>query len=399
MIEEITNLIKTNSLLQAGLGVSGFGLVSFWIRDVPLKLFTFLKRQSTVELTIQNYDSVFYDLLNWIKEKNQHKNFRSLKLNNGRYGQDEDAIASMGYGNHIIWYKGRMLLISYNKEKESISDKIKESITIRKLGRNKNIYEAIINELKQKKDDDLKVYTRKDNYWGNAMNYKKRNMNSIFIEQKKKDLILNNLQKFIQKEDWYIKSGIPYQYGILLYGKPGTGKTSLIKAIASYLDYNIYYLSSSKLYNIQSCFADLPEKSIMVIEDIDGNSVIQKRKVKNKNSAPTDTTLEQFKLFNISDILNSLDGLCNTHNRILICTTNHLKHLDNALIRPGRFDILINIGFVNKEILQSFLNYFFPKNTLNFNNIKIKQKLTVAELQNLVLLGKNENDIFKYSTI
>ena len=121
MFSNILHIVKENQFLLAGLGVSSFGLISFWIKDVPLKVFRFLKRQLTTDLILQNNDNVFYYMLKWIKDENRNKNFRTLKLNNGKYGNEAETILSMGYGNHFIWYKHNLLYINYNKEKESIS--------------------------------------------------------------------------------------------------------------------------------------------------------------------------------------------------------------------------------------------------------------------------------------
>lgn len=396
MFENIFSFIQSHEWLMAGIGVGGFGLISFWIKDVPLKLFSFLKRQLTTDLIIANSDAVFYELLNFIHQQNQNRKFRTFKLNNGHWGTTDDFDITLGYGRHFIWYKKTILFIDYTKEKDSISAKHKEMIILTKLGRSKILFNTIVQELKDaknKKKDTIAFHKMGDSCWQFIRDLKKRCFNTLFIEKRKKDLVLNTLNKFINREQWYINSGIPYQIGILLHGSPGTGKTSLIKCLASHLNYAIYYLSPSKLGTIEKAFSTIPEKSIIVIEDIDTNNIVSKR-TKNKSQEQFDI-FDGFSLLNLSDILNSLDGLANVHGRILIGTTNHVETLDKALIRPGRFDLLLELNYINKEVLKQFFDYYYPKDKINYNRLKLKKNISVAKLQQMVLQDFTYKNILK----
>jgi len=398
MFENIFSFIQSHEWLMAGLGLGSFGLISFWIKDVPLKLFAFLKKQLTTELIITNYDEVFYELLVFIQHHNQHKKFRTLKLNNGQWGTAKDFELTLGYGVHLIWYKRLFLFINYIKEKDSVATKHKETIVLTKLGRGRKLFDNMIQDLKdarEKKKDSISFHKMGNDCWYYIRDLKKRAFNTLFIEKQKKDLILTSLNKFINNEEWYINSGIPYQLGILLYGEPGTGKTSLIKCLASYLNYAIYYLSPSKLGTIEKAFSTIAEKSIIVIEDIDTNSIVSKRTSKKCKSHNPGDIFEEFSLLNLSDILNSLDGLGNVHGRILIGTTNHIKTLDKALIRPGRFDLLLELNYVNKEVLKQFFDYYYSKDKINYNTLKLKKNISVAELQQMVLQDFTYKNILK----
>lgn len=393
MFEKLLSLVKDNQFLLAGLGLGGAGLISFWIKDVPLKIFSLIKRQVTTDLIISNYDQIFYDVLIWLKEKNKEKKFRAYKLNNGRWGGEEKALISMGYGHHICFYRKNLLFLNYTKEKESISDKMKETIVITKLGRDKDLFDKILKEISIKLDEDMLKLYRMDGGWFFSKKLIKRTLNTVFIKNKQKEFLFNNIKKFIQKEQWYLNHGIPYQYGILLHGQPGVGKTSLIKAIASELGYNIYYLPPNKLSEIEHALTTCPEKCVVVIEDIDSNNTVHKR-VEKKSSNDNDF-LESILKISLSDILNSLDGLNNVHGRFLICTTNHFDSLDKALIRPGRFDLIAEIGYVDNEILEQFINFYFPDKKINYKNLKLQKNITVANLQNMILLGKECEEIIK----
>ncbi|CEQ42304.1 SPOSA6832_04101, partial [Sporobolomyces salmonicolor] len=127
---------------------------------------------------------------------------------------------------------------------------------------------------------------------------------------------------------------IPYRRGYLLYGPPGSGKSSFIQALAGSLDYNICVLNLSERGltddKLNHLLANAPERSIVLLEDIDAAfSMRQQTGEAGFNSNVT-----------FSGLLNALDGVASsTSQRLLFLTTNHLEKLDPALIRPGRVDL------------------------------------------------------------
>jgi chaperone BCS1 len=395
-IQNIIDIIKSNTLLMTVIGVSGAGIITFWVKDVPRAFYNFLKREFTTELIITSQNKVFHDLLKWIEKNCKNKNFRKLKLTNGRWGWNEKTTTSIGYGIHWIRYQNKFFLINLVKESSNQTEYDKETLTITKIGRNRKVFDNFIKDVEKVELDTskTKVYKMEDN-WVYVKDQQKRSLESIFIEKAKKDKIIKTLSDFINNEQWYIDNGIPYQLGILLYGAPGTGKTSLIKAIAGYLNYPIYYLSPQKLSKIETAMSSLSDKCIIVIEDIDSNCLTHSRDDK-KNESEDITMLREMSSVSLSEILNSLDGMFSAHGRILVATTNHIEKLDDALIRAGRIDLKIEIGYVNNEILKYFINKFFPENNIDFNKIKINKNISIASLQNIILQGGNENDILQF---
>lgn len=392
VVESVSNFIQNNQLLLAGIGLSGAGLLTFWLKDFPKKIFYFLKREFTTDLVVTNHNKSFYEVLKWIAKKYKNKNFRTLKMTNGQWGYEDDAVTSIGYGLHWIFFKRRLFMTVLTKDPSNQSSYDKETITITSIGRSRKVIDEFIKEV-SKVDEDVektKLFSMEDS-WMYIREQTKRPLSSVFLEKEKKETLLKTMDNFISRETWYVDNGIPYQLGILLYGSPGTGKTSLIKAIAGYLNYPIYYLSSQKLGKLESAMSNLPEKCIVVIEDIDSNSLTHSRESEPKTSVDG-LLMKEFAAISLSEVLNSLDGLFSAHGRILIATTNHIEKLDAALIRPGRIDLKLEIGHVNTEILKEFLLHFFPNENIVIPNI-IKDNITVAMLQNMVLEGKTLKEI------
>ena len=101
-----------------------------------------------------------------------------------------------------------------------------------------------------------------------------------------------------------------------------------------------------------------------------------------------------FNFTNLSDVLNSIDGVQSNHGRILILTTNHIEGLDPALLRPGRIDLKVKIDYVNNEVLNQFFKVFFPHFIIP-NTFKIKDKIPAAEVQNLILKDYEPENILE----
>jgi len=393
---DIQQILKDNPILSTGLGLGGAGVLTYLIKDIPKKLFSLLKREASTELILTSMNLSFHEVLKYIQNEYKNKNFRKLKVSNGRWGYD-DTVLSIGYGMHKIKYKNKNFFIDLVRDSsDKNSDRDKETLTIRILGRNRKIFDCFLKDIKNVDNDTnkIKVYRYVD-CWEYIRDICKRNINSVFIKKENKNKLLKTLYDFIQKEDWYLKNGIPYQLGILLYGSPGTGKTSIIKAIASEINYPIYYISPTNLSKFENAASKIVDKCIIVIEDIDSSLIANSRK---NNIDVEDSILSELQGIGLSGVLNALDGIFSSHGRILITTTNHIEKLDEALIRPGRIDLKVEIDYIDNEIFKEFILYYFPKSEIDFENVKIKDKISVAMLQNMLLEDKNDLEILKNIT-
>lgn len=124
-----------------------------------------------------------------------------------------------------------------------------------------------------------------------------------------------------------------------MYGPPETGKSSLIAAMANFLEFDIYDLELTEVESnseLKTLLMTTTLKSIVVIKDIDCSIDLSNR----KNSRDGDS-------ITLSGLLNFMDGLwsyCGSE-KIFVFTTNHVKKLDPALVRSGRMDMLILMSF------------------------------------------------------
>lgn len=185
-----------------------------------------------------------------------------------------------------------------------------------------------------------------------------KDFSTLYLKEKDNKILKGTLERFKNNKDIYTSLGLPYKFGALLYGEPGTGKSSAINAIASFLQKDIYYLDLTNIKTndeLKMLFHHVnKEKSkngIIVIEDIDAmTDVVHIRTKETKNS---DLTLECF--------LNLLQGSLTHDGTTFIITTNHIDKLDPALYRDGRFDIKIHLSACDNYQIQTIYKKFFKK--------------------------------------
>jgi len=385
---------KENQIFTMVVSMYGVGLLTYFLKDVPRKILFLLKKNLTSTISISSFNLSYYILMNEILSENSINRVRNIRLVNGRWG-DKNLSKTIDTGNHFVFYNKHLLLVNVRKE-DSKTYEDKMIVRLTKIGRDKKLFDNLIEKIKKidsiNDPEKTKVYYYTPEIWQEAAINPKRNIDTIIIEKDKINNITNCIDSFIKNEKFYLERGIPYQLGILLYGPPGTGKTSLIKAIASKYDKSLSIISTKDLSYLQNSLTSMKKNSILVIEDIDSSLSVLSREKNNKvkavgeNEKEEENALKDLFKGSLSDILNSLDGIISCHGRILIMTTNHIEKIDQAILRPGRVDLKIELGYINDETFKQFIKIFFNKeikNKFKFNGV------TATTLQNEFLQGKD----------
>ncbi|XP_049390646.1 protein HYPER-SENSITIVITY-RELATED 4-like isoform X1 [Solanum stenotomum] len=230
-------------------------------------------------------------------------------------------------------------------------------------------------------------------YWSSVVLNHPATFDTMAMEPEMKEELIEDLDMFVSRKDYYRRVGKAWKRGYLLYGPPGTGKSSLVAAMANYLKFDVYDLD---LREVQ-CNSDLrrlligsSNRSILVIEDIDCNVGLQNRENDNDTTEDDKITL--------SGLLNFIDGLWSScgDERIIVFTTNHKDRLDPALLRPGRMDVHIEMSyctFSGFRVLAS--NYLKIEEHRLFKKIEDlfqRVKVTPAEVAG-ELMKSNNSDV------
>jgi len=224
---------------------------------------------------------------------------------------------------------------------------------------------------------------------GQSVSKDKFSFNSVAGNEEAKES-LKDVVDFLKSPEKYAAYGARMPKGVILYGDPGTGKTLFAKAIAGEAGVPFYAVSGSdfvQMYvgvgasRIRSLFkkAKAHGKAVIFIDEIDA---IGKQRSSNKagGNDEKDQTLNA--------LLTEMSGFKESEGIIVIAATNRLDILDEALLRPGRFDRHIEVSLPDVNAREKILKLHLKNKPIEDIDIRdIAHSTTYfsgAKLENLV---------------
>lgn len=208
---------------------------------------------------------------------------------------------------------------------------------------------------------------------------------------------VKELVDFINNPDKYVKYGARLPRGVIFYGPPGTGKTLMAKAVAGEAGVPFFAMSGSdfvQLYvgvgasRIRELFKKAREKGkcVIFIDEIDALGKKRDSTMDGGGNDERDQTLNA--------LLTEMSGFNDNDGIVVIAATNRLDMLDDALLRPGRFDRHIEIGLpdkkgryeilklhtLNKPISDNVDLYDIAEQTVYFSGAKLENMMNEAAI-------------------
>lgn len=394
-------VVANNPYFAAGGGLMLLGTGLALARQGVVKSSGFIYRQLLVDLEIPSKDKLYLWFLEWMSQY-KHRSSRHLSVETNYVQHDNGAVTTKfslvpGPGKHLIKYKNAYMLV--NRERSGkLLDMTNgtpfETIKLTTLYSDRHLFLDLLGEAKRMalkaQEGKTVLYSSWGPEWrpfGNPR--RKRVFGSVILDEGVAESILADAKDFLLSGEWYHKRGIPYRRGYLLYGPPGSGKTSYIQALAGELDYNICILNLSENNltddRLNHLMNHIPKRSILLLEDIDAAF--------NKREQNADASYQNGVTF--SGLLNALDGVASAEESITFMTTNHPERLDPALLRPGRIDfrVLVN-NATESQVRRMFLRFYETEDELceqflaKFKEHDLMGKVSTAQLQGLFVMNK-----------
>jgi hypothetical protein len=221
-------------------------------------------------------------------------------------------------------------------------------------------------------------------YWSSTINTSTKTLNKIYWDSRRSEKLSQLLKTFLTAKEHYAKCGIPYKISFLLEGPPGTGKTSLVNAIANEIGADIFVINMKGIDRIDNMVSTL-------------------KQLRNHAKIPAIILIEQIHTLGkdvMDQVYDLLDGAYNVTNCIFVMTTNvsHSK-LDPVLTRCGRVNYIIEMSYLTPSSKRAMFLAIIPqfaKDVDHFVDLIASVPMTPATLETFLMhhmFEKNSENI------
>lgn len=364
-------LMSNQYAMAAVLGVFSAS-IAYFLRSIPVALFGFVKYNLTLDMRTDSDHPSYHDLIEFITDRVVKRRFsRNFIISGMQYtilsvfGNSRvtervgGEFIGIGYGIHIGLYKSRLVFIKRYLESSSNTSAFKQYCSCTFLSRNQSLLQSFYQDMckftESKKTVKTTISLRTHNKadWNAPQQIAMRYPNTVFSSDNAVDKILKYIEDFDNRRESDLKKGLPHRAGILFTGVHGTGKSSMIHAVATVTGRDIYYLNMSGLndndmMSLISLQVDW-NKILLVCEDFDAQRASTAVRTEDRKDAGG---------LSMSTILNCFDGVIAPDGVVFIATTNHPEKIDPAILRDGRFDLKIEVGPLNKQAFADMCDLF-----------------------------------------
>lgn len=365
LVAWVQQQVSDNHFFQGGFVLMLLGTVAYWARSLPVAAYKWVKWFFIVTVSFDERSPI-YDLFQaWLDEEKLMAPKRNVIIRVDDKADPPEIQVVPDRSSYWVKLRGVWCRLRKDLDRDSGSSSdgpdSSAGSTFRPperywiscffwyKNRVLDTFRHIAQEYGITRNNQTPIYTCRWGWWSQRYTQPRRPIDHLIFKDGQLQEVLDDLQTFMDSRHWYEERQIPYQRGYMLTGPPGTGKTSLVAALADHFKLRLCILDMGSIdtdRELKEAFLGAPGRSIILVEDFD--SFFDGRSIKTKSKVT------------FSGFLNAVNGVLSNPGRVLIMTTNKPGEVDPALTRIGRIDRTFHLGYLDKHQALGIIQRFFP---------------------------------------
>lgn len=349
-----------DNLQSSALVLACVGILIAWARNLPPKIGKAIARQSLASVYSRDSNLVRQLGIAAIELWGVRSKWIAASLKTNRERSDVSFEPARGW--HFVRWQDHIILLNRGKEDgppgastEARAILAAETITLYASRRNAQWLQSAVQEAAEFGQRRLneRGAIRIANQWGDWIDLEgslPRPIGSVILPAGIADDLLERVKVFLTSPQWYAERGIPWRLGIGIFGPPGTGKSSLVRAVCSEAGLTLHIPDitgkNASDAGLMQSLARLGPRAAVIFDDLDA------ARLPSREEASGGITL--------AGLLGAFCGPGAAEGRVLFVCSNNPEKLDPALLRGGRIDIRIDLGPATHDQARRLYEVWYP---------------------------------------